>query len=257
MELIVIDAPVSLDAAIVETVKNSFRPEIEKMKSYENEFNEIVKITGEPTEEEAAQAKALRQLYVKTRTTTAAIHKELKQASLEYGRYLDGYKRVQEEVSRSRENELLKIEKYAEQQEQERQQKVACARLEDMKKLGISIDPPSDLAVMSDFNWSIWLTGAQEVMRQQKEQSEAARKMAEENARLREEAEKRRIEDEEAALAREEQQRIASDEMHQMLCEQEAYDAMVKLTTIAPLLLQSLIKLIKNEEIPHIGMQYY
>ena len=118
----------STEASQIEAV---FVPMIEKMKELEAEFNDILQLPIEPTT--CKMAKELRLKYVKVRTGTAEIHKQLKEFYLKGGRFIDGWKNAQLFASQEIESTLKSIEDHFENQERERLEKLRSDRLELLK----------------------------------------------------------------------------------------------------------------------------
>jgi hypothetical protein len=93
-------------------IEAMFLPMLAKMRELEKEYNEILQLPIEP--ETCQRAKDLRLVYVKVRTKTAEIHKDLKAFYLNGGRFVDGWKNAQAFASGQKEETLKKIENYFE-----------------------------------------------------------------------------------------------------------------------------------------------
>ena len=81
-------------------IEAMFKPMLQKMVELEEEYNEVVKL--EINKDTCTKAKELRLKYVKVRTGTASIHKELKAFYLNGGRFVDGWKNAQLFASQER-----------------------------------------------------------------------------------------------------------------------------------------------------------
>ena len=123
MELVKINAE---DYGLTETkakeIEQAFLPMLAKMTELESEFNDVV--AKDVTIETVALAKSLRLKYVKIRTATAKIHKEMKAYYLAGGRAVDGWKNAQLMASLGNEKRLMEIEKHFEIMERERKEKI-------------------------------------------------------------------------------------------------------------------------------------
>lgn len=260
MEIITIPAPESLAVEDRNKIIAAFADEIVKMQEYEAKFIELTSIDTEPTEEQMNEAKELRKLYVKTRTGTEKIHKTLKAASIDYGRYLDGWKSKQKEVCIGYESALLAIEEFELRKEAARLNQIKTDRMNELMLEGIDIQPPLDICTMDATAWKIWKTSATTIQAEQRKEAEEERNrirnMQAENDRLRAEAFERARKDREAAEAQSRQEKASKDEMHRLFCEQEAFDDMRKQTNIAPIELKKLLGLIIEGKIQYVAMMY-
>ena len=209
-------------------ISNMFSPMLEKMVALENEYNEVVSL--DMGDEKIEKATVLLKKYVKTRTGTAEIHRELKAFYLAGGRFVDSWKNAQKLASESKEKNLKDIKEHYENLEKER-----IANLFNTRKvLLLEYDEeyiPSDLGSMNDDIWQRYYEGVkasykqkQEAIKQDKleaerlkmERLEKERLEAIENERIRKENEKLRKEAEakEAILAKERAKtKAASDKL--------------------------------------------
>ena len=138
-------------------IANMFKPMLDKMVELETEYNEIVKLEINP--ETCDKAKELRLRYVKVRTGTAAIHKELKNFYLQGGRFVDGWKNAQLMASQGIEEKLMNIEKHFENIEKERIAKLQAERALELTKY--EFEPiPNNIGEMSDAIWGNFIAGA-------------------------------------------------------------------------------------------------
>lgn len=108
-------------------IKAMFTPMLEKMEELETEYNDLIQ--KEITPQLANEAATLRKKYVKVRTGTADIHKELKAFYLKGGRFVDAFKNTQEFASGEKEKVLKSIEEHFENIERERKEKVKLDRI--------------------------------------------------------------------------------------------------------------------------------
>lgn len=184
-------------------VSGMFTPMLKKMEDLENEYNEVVSM--DMSEEKTARAKELRLQYVKVRTGTAAIHKELKSFYLKAGRFIDGWKNAQLMASEDHEKTLKEIEDYyalkriAEQKELQSKREGMLSpyiREEDFV--------PANLFTMDADTFKHYLAGVkksfeerkaaekaaeEERLRKEKEEAEERERIRKENAKLKAEAE--------------------------------------------------------------------
>lgn len=106
-------AEFGLEESKAKQISDMFKPMLDKMVELETEYNTIVsKQNIAPIT--CMAAKALRLRYVKIRTGTAAIHRELKAFYLQGGRFVDGWKNAQLMASQDIEKKLADIENYFE-----------------------------------------------------------------------------------------------------------------------------------------------
>lgn len=205
-------------------VSAMFNPMLAKMVELEDEYNSLVSsITREPTPDDCKAAKELRLKYVKVRTGTEKIHKELKAFYLAGGRFIDGWKNTQKAASEGIEKRLSEIETYHDRKEAERKAELERSRKEELSLYSDQI--PGGLGDMSEDVWAIFLSGAkkahedrleaerkaeeerqrQEVERIEREKAEAAERerIRKENERLKAEAEERAMKEVEERCKRE------------------------------------------------------
>jgi hypothetical protein len=157
-----------------------FQPMLDKMVELENEYNALTQsIEGEPSEDDCKKAKELRLQYVKIRTGTAAIHKELKAFYLAGGRFVDGWKNAQLMASQGIEEKLKEIETHQERKEAERKAALEAERKDELGQY--TSDIPSGLGDMPDNVWEMYLAGAK---KSHADRLEAERKAEEERKRL-------------------------------------------------------------------------
>jgi len=116
-----------LDSTKAQEIEAMFLPMLNKMKELEKDYNEIIKLPINP--ETCQKAKELRLQYVRIRTGTAEIHKELKAFYLNGGRFVDGWKNAQLFASQEIEETLKKIENHFEILEAERKAKIKAERI--------------------------------------------------------------------------------------------------------------------------------
>ncbi len=200
-------------------VAKLFNPMLDKMVELEDEFNELVQ--KEITPEVCEEAKALRQKYVKVRTGTAKIHKELKAFYLQGGRFIDGWKNSQRMASEDHEKTLKNIEDHFLLLEAQKRKELQAERAAQVAPFMDEDAIPLNLFTMTEDVFNNFLTGVkyaheqriqaekkaeEERIRQEKEEAERIRKMEEDNKRLREEAEAK-----EKALEKERKAREAKE----------------------------------------------
>lgn len=151
-------ADYGLEESKAKQISEMFKPMLDKMELFESEYNEIIKL--EISKETCEKAYKLRQKYVKVRTGTATIHKELKSFYLQGGRFVDGWKNAQLMASEGIEDKLTGIEKHFENLEIQRRVKLSEARTIELSKYVESEDMiPGSLGDMPDDVWSNYLTG--------------------------------------------------------------------------------------------------
>jgi len=162
-------------------IEAMFRPMLDRMVELEMEFNEIIKL--EITEETCRKARELRLKYVKVRTGTAAIHKELKDFYLKGGRFVDGWRNAQLFASQGLEEKLSSIENYYENLEKKRIAKLQEKRASELE--GYEVDfIPDNLGQMSNSVWQNFILGTKTNYEARKEAERKAEKERQEQIRL-------------------------------------------------------------------------
>lgn len=228
-----------------ETAKNiqsQFQPMLDKMVELEDEFNQIVVMPIEDVNT-AKKAKELRLRYVKIRTATADIHKNQKQFYLNGGRFVDGWKNAQLFASQSKETKLEEIEKYQENLEKERKEKLHLYRVELIREY-IEDTTHLNLGDMEQDVFDAYLTAKKqahfdrieaekkaiaeriEAERIEAERLEAQRleneKLKAEREKLEAEAKKREEQIQKERKAAEEKARIEKEKSDKLLAEEKA-----------------------------------
>ncbi len=145
-----------LEESKAKEIKKVFTPMLDKMESLEKDYNSIIKL--EMSEDTCLKAKNLRLQYVKVRTGTAKIHKELKQFYLQGGRFVDGLKNAQIMASQGIEESLTKIENHYANLEKERIIQLQERREKDLQKFEVDYIP-LDLGEMGSTVWENYLIG--------------------------------------------------------------------------------------------------
>ena len=160
-------------------IRDMFTPMLDLMVSYEDEYNDIV--SKEITPELCKEAGELRKKYVKVRTGTEKIHKELKAFYLNGGRFVDGWKNAQAFASQGLEQKLMSIERHYELIEEKR---LADMHQERFLALQPYMNPQSpvvmNLSGMDQEAWNVFFEGMKS----------AHTKRIEEEKRIKDEAEK-------------------------------------------------------------------
>ena len=205
-ELVVIDhKEYGLEERKALDISAMFKPMLDKMVELEEEFNTVQKLDISP--ETCKAAKDLRLKYVKVRTGTAAIHKDLKQFYLQGGRFVDGWKNAQLMASQGIEEKLKAIEEHYERIEAERITVLHEERLSELMKYDVEAFP-ENLGAMEEEVWINYLTGTKVAFEKKKEAEEQAEKdrierekaEAEEQERVRKENEKLKAANKKPAL---------------------------------------------------------
>lgn len=229
-------------------ISDMFKPMLDKMTELEVQYNEVI---NRPIEPETIQmAYDLRLAYVKVRTGTAAIHKDLKAFYLQGGRFVDGWKNAQLMASQGIEEKLKSIENYYVNIEKERIAKLQEKREAELRKYEVEFFP-NQLGEMDDPVWDNYISGVrlnyeatkeaerkaeEERIAKEKAEAEEQERIRQENIKLKKEAEERdrlaKIEEEKRVKA--EKERIAKEQAEQKEREErerkerEAYEAKLK-----------------------------
>lgn len=131
-ELVKINASdYGLEETKASEIKAMFTPMLNKMEELEVQYNEVLKQEINP--ETCQMAKDLRLSYVRVRTGTEKIHKELKAFYLNGGRFVDAFKNTQAFASGEKEKTLKNIEDHFEIIEHDRLEKLRIDRLALLK----------------------------------------------------------------------------------------------------------------------------
>lgn len=224
-----------LDSTKAQEIEAMFTPMLEKMKVLEGEYNEILKLEISP--ETCAQAKELRLKYVKVRTATAEIHKNLKDFYLKGGRFVDGWKNAQLFASQQIEETLKKIETHYEILEAERKEKLKNERIAMIQPYVQDINTFM-LENMTDEAFQLLLAGSkhqyemqieatkkaeEERIAREKAEAEERERIRLENIRLKEEADKKQkeLEAERAAVRLAQEKRDAELAMERAKAQKE------------------------------------
>jgi len=208
-------------------IEAMFKPMLDKMVELEEEFNQIAGL--EINKETCQQARDLRLKYVKVRTGTANIHKELKAFYLNGGRFVDGWKNAQLFASQGMEQRLFDIEQHYENLERERIAKLQEKRASEMEKLDPSyVDQyiPENLGQMPEDIWNNFILGIktnyearkeaehkteQERIAREKAETEERERIKQENIRLQKEAEERERQEKIEAEKREKEEKAREE----------------------------------------------
>jgi len=198
-----------------------FKPMLEKMSELEKEYNDIINL---PITETTCQlAKELRLKYVKVRTGTAAIHKDLKAFYLNGGRFVDGWKNAQLFASQGIEEKLESIEQHFIIIERERIAKLESERIELLKPYSDVM--PQGLGLMDEQVFQNYLTGAKttyEARIEAERKAEADRLAAIEAERI--ERERIRVENERLKAEAIEREKAAEAERKEAEAKQRAIE---------------------------------
>ena len=217
-----------LEETKAKEIESMFTPMMSKMSELENEYNNILKLDINP--ETCQMAKDLRLAYVKIRTGTSDIHKQLKAFYLAGGRFVDAFKNTQAFASGEKEESLKKIEKHFEILEAERKEKLKQEREKLISSYMEEVNTFS-LGEMSEEVWQKFFAGAklefetrvaaekkaeEDRIAKEKADAEAREKQRLENIRLQKEAKAREkeiaAEREKVRKENEEKERLAEIE---------------------------------------------
>lgn len=137
-------------------IRNQFKPMLDKMVEFEEEYNKIIKLPRGKVETEQ-KARELRLKLVKVRTGTAEIHKVQKAFYLAGGRFVDAWKNAQLFASQGLEEKLLDIETFRQRQEAERVEKLNKSRAEKIAPYVDEIDINGlNFGAMQDDVWEAY-----------------------------------------------------------------------------------------------------
>lgn len=181
-ELIKIDPKeYGLEETQVSTIEQAFLPKVAERDGYAIIYGEL--ITKELTPELCKEARELRLKLVKTRTGIADIHKKQKAFFLAAGKFVDAWKNKETAPIEQMEEKLSDIEKYFENLEKERIEKIAADRKEKLAKYEVT-EFPAGLGQMNDATWNAFLIGTRINWEEKKEAERKAEEGRIENERL-------------------------------------------------------------------------
>ncbi len=202
-------ADYGLEENKAQQISDMFKPMLDKMTELEVQYNEVV---GRPMEPETIQmAHDLRLAYVKVRTGTAAIHKDLKAFYLQGGRFVDGWKNAQIMASQGIEDKLKSIEDHFVNIENARIIKLQEERTIELGKFEIEFIP-NQLGEMDQSVWANYISG----VKMNYDAEKAAEKKAEADRIAREKAdikERKRIRLENIRLNKEAEEREKAEQI--------------------------------------------
>ena len=157
MDLVKIKAAdYGLEESKAKQISDMFKPMLDKMVDLEKEYNEIVDLPI--SKATTALAKDLRLRYVKVRTGTAVIHKDIKQFYIKGGKFVDGWKNTQLMASEGIEKSLKDIECHFENIEKEKREQLKAKREKELQAFELEVMPPG-LGEMDEEIWNNFLTG--------------------------------------------------------------------------------------------------
>lgn len=162
-------------------ISDMFKPMLEKMVELEKDFNEVMKLGISPTT--CDKARELRLAYVKVRRGTVKIHHKLKESSLQWGRFVDSWKKAQLMASEGNEDALKEIEDHYINIEKERIANLDEERADELKQYEIAVIP-ENLGAMPDEVWNNYLTGTKANYETKIEAERKAEEEREEQKRL-------------------------------------------------------------------------
>ena len=175
-----------LESTKAQQISDMFVPMLNKMTDLESEYNDIISLPID--EKTCGLAKDLRVKYSKIRTSTAAIHKDLKAFYLKGGRFVDGWKNAQKMASDGIEKKLLSIEKHFENIKKEKQTLLRAERLKELEKYDYTITTP----FLGEMEESVWVLMIKSIKTDYEDKFEAEKKAIElKKEQERAEAEKR------------------------------------------------------------------
>lgn len=160
-----------------EHIAQAFSSHEMQLAGYKNSFNHI--INQELTPELAKQARSMRLEVAKVRQASNKTHKVQKAFALAYGRLVDSKKNVIEDLAKSFEVPLQRIEDYEKIALEKKQAELQISRGTQLAKY--TEDIPKDLGAMEAGMFDAILLGyEQKFLREQEAAKELARKEAEE-----------------------------------------------------------------------------
>lgn len=259
MELMHIETPEGLTEKEVNPVKEAFRPVIEEISKYEERYLELAKIDGEPTKEQAAEARAIRLKIVKCRTSSDKIHKTQKAHAQTFARYVDGMKTKIKSESQVRESRLRLIEDWEKDRANEKLEAMINSRNTELAMKGLPQNPDG-IDTMDADQWKRFVKGA--VLLAKEEAAEAKRlrdkEIAEQNEldRLRKEKEIRDAKEREEASAREAEEKRKADVAHRTAVEAALLESLIKVPGVTLGAAKAVVFGVTSGNIPELKIVY-
>lgn len=195
-ELIVSAKEYNIEPSRAEQIEKVFAPMVATLKGFEARFNEITQRAEIAIcEETCNDARRLRLDIAKVRINTEKVRKVEKEEYLRAGKAIDGVANILKFAVVEKEERLEKIEKHFELVEQQRKEKLAAERAEELAKYECFNVP--GLGEMANEVYANFMTGAKANFQAKKEAERKAEeeRLAREKAD-REEREKIRLENE-------------------------------------------------------------
>lgn len=158
----------------VQTIDSAFMPKIIEREALGETYEHI--INQELTPALCAEAKSLRLKLVKVRTGIAEIHRAQKAYFLAAGRYVDAWKNKETLPVEQMEEKLDAIEKYFENLERERKNKLRDERMAELAKYEMD----GSLMLLGEMKEEVWVNFLAGAKLQYEQKKEAERKAEEE-----------------------------------------------------------------------------
>lgn len=206
----------------VQPIENAFMPKIVEREALRDTYENI--INQELTPALCTEAKSLRLKLVKVRTGIAEIHKSQKAYFLAAGRYVDAWKNKETLPVEQMEEKLEAIEKYFENLERERKNKLRDERIAELAKYEMD----GSLMLLGEMKEEVWVNFLAGAKLQYEQKKEAERKAEEERLAAIEAERKRqeeiRLENERLKKEREELEAKRAAERKKMEAEKAKAD---------------------------------
>lgn len=171
-----------------ETIEKAFMPKIIERNALSEMYETLIK--SELSPELCMEAGSLRKKLVKVRKGIADIHRTQKAFYLAAGRFVDAWKNKETMPIEQMEEKLTSIEKYYENLEKERKNKLRDERIAELVKYEVD----GSLMLLGEMKEEVWVNFLAGI-RLQYEQKKEAEKKAEEDRLAAIEAEKKRQEE--------------------------------------------------------------
>ena len=158
-ELVLNATSYGIEESKAKQLEKVFVPMVEKFKELEDQYNEVLS-NKEITKQVCADAKSVRNKYVKVRTGADEIHKIAKSNLLIQTRAIDGLRNLVKFAVIDHENSLMEVEKHFEKLEAEKLEAIREKRESILLKFG---DNPGigDLSTMSEEVWSHYISSVE------------------------------------------------------------------------------------------------
>lgn len=179
MDLVKVEELKSVPESRAQEIKAVFEPMVKTLEGFEDAYEKVMAM--EQSEEKSKEARRLRLVIVKIRTSADKLRIEQKEEHVRAGRAIQGVYNILEHAVKSKEKSLKDVEDYYAKIEEEKKNSLRESRRQELSKYEVS-DPGVDLADMDEIFWETFRDGikAKYEKKKEEEEKEAKRRLEEE-----------------------------------------------------------------------------